>query len=73
MKAYANPRVGFSMTARFTPTYIKTDPEGGLVLTVVGVRMLRGGRRSILEPVRDFWRVEPAVLKLRVDIGGDSS
>ena len=28
MKAYANPRVGFSMTARFTPAYIKSDPAG---------------------------------------------
>jgi hypothetical protein len=28
VKGYASPNVGFSMMARFTPTYIKSDPAG---------------------------------------------
>ena len=28
VKVYPNPRVGFSVMARFTPTYIKSDPSG---------------------------------------------
>jgi hypothetical protein len=27
-KAYASPNVGISVMARFTPTYIKSDPAG---------------------------------------------
>jgi len=49
VKAYMSPKVGFSFTARWTPTYIKSD-SGGVYCSPYWTPWYPGGCVPIPEP-----------------------